>query len=110
MTNEIEFAELLNDLCLGCFSINVKVDSTDLMLVPSTEDEDLFRRITAHFETLRYLLPGVCDNCSGWTPIRVASFYGSQPAYCHVCLALAVNLFDKRNWPPVEIPDYAPIS
>jgi len=104
----MELAELLNDLCLGCYSINIKVDSRDLVLVPSTEDEDLFNRITANYEFVKKLLPGVCENCGDWTPIRVATYFGSQPAYCHVCLAMALNLFEQREWPPVVIPDYAP--
>lgn len=109
MDEAIEYARLLNDLCLGCYSVNVKIDSTDLVLVPSTDDEDLFHRVTAFYDLVKRLLPGVCENCGDWTPIRVASYYGSQPAYCHVCLAMAINLFERKHWPQVEIPDYAPV-
>ena len=110
MDNVLEYAHVLNVLCLNHQSVNIRADALELVLVPGTNDDNLVEMLSEHYETIARCLPGVCDNCRMWSPIRVASFYGARPTYCHVCLKMALNLFETREWPEVDVPDYAPTA
>jgi len=65
--------------------------------------ENLNDRIQRHYDEIRALQPGFCDECGDWWMKRVQAYWGPRPMFCVPCWRKRLNYYKKTNdWPQIE--------
>ena len=102
-----DLVDVLIELHRFQMSVSLNTFEVDqLKIEPGTNDEDLIHALEYFFHDLREILPGICESCQLWSPKRTVAYWGSEPAFCHLCLDQILDyLNETQNYPPAMIPD-----
>jgi hypothetical protein len=93
------FVQLLHELQFYGHSVNWNRRKDELNVYPDPSDE-MVAKITANFERLKYLLPGICDTCLQWSIRRFECYWTANPHLCSRCTLLSTRLFTRLDqWP-----------
>lgn len=103
--DEVIFPRIVVTLfLLQMHELSVEWDFVEnLKVIPIPDNEDLTERITEHFDELKELQPGHCDECCAWSIKRIKAYWGPRPMFCIQCWRRRMNTYIRTGeWPSVE--------
>jgi len=103
--DEVAFPRLVVTLyLLQTQGISIEWDFIEnLKVSPLPEGRDIEERVMEHFEHLKALQPGDCDECGAWALKRVRAYWGPKPMFCVICWKRRLLSYQRSGeWPPAE--------
>jgi hypothetical protein len=75
----------------------------NLKVTPLPDRESIADRISEHFEELKALQPGHCDECGQWAIKRIRGYWGPKPMFCVPCWRVRLLQYQRTgNWPAAD--------
>ena len=103
--DEVRFPRIVVTLyLLQIDELSVEWDFLEnLKVTPLPDRADIADRISEHFEELKALQPGHCDECGQWVIKRIRSYWSSRPMFCVPCWRVRLLQYQRTgNWPAVD--------
>ena len=102
---EVSFPRLVVTLyLLQIDELSVEWDFVEnLKVTPLPDRTDIADRISEHFEHLKALQPGHCDECGQWSIKRIRAYWSPKPMFCVSCWRSRLLQYQRTNrWPEVD--------
>ena len=62
--------------------------------------------IQKHYDAIRNLQPGFCDECGAWWMKRIQAYWGARPLFCPPCWRVRLKKYETTgDWPKADIPE-----